>query len=108
MLLRSSGVTEELENTGIPLGMFGDSTYEDRELMLEREDLLFCYTDGATDQRQIDGSRFGNERLKEALFRYARFPCPDLVRELAKAIGAEVDDDITLVAVRYKGNSRAP
>jgi len=93
-----------LEGGGLPLGLFCDSVYAERELMLEPGQTLLLYTDGWTEGAR--GNReFGIGRAAASLRRGAGLPLPellaacraDLERYLA---GAPRGDDLTLVAVR--------
>lgn len=103
LLIRASGAMQELETTGMALGVMADAEFEERTVCLSAGDLLFCYTDGVTDHRAASGERFGRERLLAVLQAGASMPGPELVRTIAgKATGdEELQDDVTLVAVRY-------
>lgn len=64
-LVLSSGGCQALELSGIPPGLFPDSTYETHEFSLRPGDaVLFC-SDGITDAMNADGENFGLERLQE-------------------------------------------
>jgi sigma-B regulation protein RsbU (phosphoserine phosphatase) len=62
-----AGGVQELALTGIPLGIYGDETWEQAEVQLEPGDLLVLYTDGITEARNGQGGLFGEERLLESV-----------------------------------------
>jgi sigma-B regulation protein RsbU (phosphoserine phosphatase) len=62
----SAGV-QELVLAGIPLGIYGDQTWEQAEVQLEPGDVLVLYTDGITEARNGQGALFGEERLVESV-----------------------------------------
>jgi sigma-B regulation protein RsbU (phosphoserine phosphatase) len=62
----SEGV-QELVLAGIPLGIYGDQTWEQAEVQLEPGDVLVLYTDGITEARNGQGALFGEERLVESV-----------------------------------------
>ena len=56
-----------LDLAGIPLGLFPDSTYEERILELETGDLIVFYTDGIVERRDSGGEEFGLKRLSQVI-----------------------------------------
>ncbi len=65
-LLKSEGLLS-LRRTGLPLGIFEDSTWERGAAELAPGDALVLYTDGVTDAQTADGTLFGQERLLEVI-----------------------------------------
>ncbi|MBI3911012.1 MAG: serine/threonine-protein phosphatase [Armatimonadetes bacterium] len=107
LLFRRCGGVAELLPTGMVLGVLPDARFEERTLSLAPGDLLFGYTDGITDVPQPTGERLGLERLLALVASSMSLSCPELVRSVARqAIGDEaqpIQDDISLVVVRYLG-----
>ncbi len=66
LLLRPDGSVSWLAATGLPVGMFPDSTYDEGRVQLRRGDLLVAYTDGVTEVTDPDGEELGVERLRRA------------------------------------------
>ena len=58
-----TGEVELLKVEGYPLGLFKCFSYETRELVLEKGDRIVFYTDGISDALDVDGERFGHNRL---------------------------------------------
>lgn len=93
-----------VEGASLPLGMFGDATFTERELRLRPGDTLFFYTDGLTESWR-DGEEYGLGRAAAALRRARRLPLKELLAycrdDLDGFIGkAARGDDLTMVAVR--------
>jgi len=93
-----------VEGAGLPLGLFGDSGYETRELRLGPGQTLLLYTDGWTEAARGD-EEYGIGRAAAALRRVAGRPLDELLAacraDLARFLGdAPRGDDVTLVAVR--------
>jgi len=105
LLRRADGRVEQLGATGVPLGMFPNATWKEKETTIGAGDLLCVYTDGVTEALDSREEEFGMERLTTLV---ASSDSPD---ELCKAIFAAVDafaagvpqyDDQTLLIVRSK------
>lgn len=108
ILLRSDGRTDLLEEGGLPLGAFDFGDYPEGTTHLEQGDLLFLYTDGVTEARNLDDEEFGTERLERLLRAQARAAVADLLASVREEIRTfcgrdEADDDITLLALRVAG-----
>jgi sigma-B regulation protein RsbU (phosphoserine phosphatase) len=109
VLLRKTGTAEYLLfNGSTALGVFEDSLYSREIVYLSPEDTLILYTDGITEAMNPDGRFFSDERL----LRSVQAIGPDTAEKTAFKIVAEVhefaagapqSDDITLLALKYKG-----
>ena len=96
-----------VEGAGLPLGLFCEAEYEQRELRLAPGDTLLLYSDGWTEAATERGE-YGVGRAAAALARAARLPLPELLaacRDDMEAYlgGAARFDDLTLLAVRRSG-----
>ena len=108
-LLRSaaSGVRRLASSQGCVLGVFGDAAYEEHERPISPGDTLLLYTDGVTEAMNPGGELYGEERLDSLARQDHGSP-----RALVDAVVADVrhhsatatqSDDITLLAVTYRG-----
>ncbi|MCI0652419.1 MAG: SpoIIE family protein phosphatase [Planctomycetes bacterium] len=98
---------DELESTGVPLGIFPGSTYATRELAaLAPGDVMLLTTDGVWEVKGPSGELLGKQRLMEIFRKHARAGGAEAI---AKAILADVADytanapprdDVSLVIVR--------
>jgi len=80
---------------------------------LEPGDSVLFYTDGVIEARQPGGDLFGIERLSDMLGRYAsdHVEPEEIVRQIVRAIldyqDERLEDDATLVLVRWNGPATA-
>jgi len=93
------------EKANIPIGLFADFKYVMEETMLDDGAMLFLYTDGLTEAKNLERQQFGLPRVMATLT-----DCPpnaaQLVERMKQAVqlfcrGAEQSDDLTLLAIRY-------
>lgn len=64
-ILARAGNTRLLSGDNLPLGVFESENYSQSSLDLEPGDLLFLYSDGATEARNPEGEEFGIDRLQQ-------------------------------------------
>ena len=93
---------------GTALGVVDDGQYVEHRGRLDPGDTLLLYTDGATDARNQEDELFGEDRLAQAVDAAASGPPDALVRSVLDAVaqfeaGAPPEDDLTLLALRYRG-----
>jgi serine phosphatase RsbU (regulator of sigma subunit) len=99
---------EQIATTGTWLGVTADvaGINVDRELVLERGDLLVLHTDGIIEARDANDQELGIDRLA-ALVDSARDRAPaelcDQVFRAPASWPAAPHDDLTMVAARYVG-----
>jgi len=117
----ATGAIEPLEAvSGLVLGGMKGLRYKTYETRLEPGDLLFLYTDGVTEAHNAFNELFGESRLEEVLrgergkglarfMASTGFPSPKTVcrrmRAAVDAFAGQVPqfDDITMLALRYRG-----
>lgn len=92
---------------GMPLGVFDDAKFGQRELRLKAGEILLVYTDGVTEAMNSRKELFGEERLKQAVRGQARLSAEQLTQRVVEAVakfagGAEPSDDITLLAIKHR------
>jgi len=66
VVLRRDRSVEWLETSGAPVGMFPDSSYEERVVEVETEDLIIAYTDGVVEVTDRRGQEWGVQGLLKA------------------------------------------
>ena len=104
-ILRTRGGASEQHVVGIPLGLLGDTAYEEVGLTLEPGDSVVFVSDGIIDNRDRFGQEYGRERLARLVERHGRLPAADLVHKIFHdvknhAAGAPEADDQTAVVVK--------
>jgi len=85
-----------------------DTIFDQDETILHPGDELFLYTDGVTEIANKENRLFGEQRLIEAVDQYADLPLENFVISVMREINhfadrAQQTDDITMLALRYKG-----
>jgi sigma-B regulation protein RsbU (phosphoserine phosphatase) len=95
---------------GVPLGMLEDSRYIRCSQSLAQGDKLYFYTDGINEAMNPAEEEWGNARFLDAANRFSGLEPQEfdeaIRAELAKfTAGAEQSDDITTLALFYKGRS---
>lgn len=102
-LIRPNGV-QELAGHSLPLGLFCDSYFEQREVALEPGETLVLYTDGWTEAPCGD-EEYGRQRAARLLSGHAQSSLSELLQasreDLQSFIGnGRRVDDLSIVAVR--------
>ena len=98
----------ELGSSGLPLGMFSDSSFISSGVKLEPGETLLLFTDGVTEANDRSGTEFGVARLRASLNGSAAGPPTELLQTCVNAVaafrgGAERNDDLTMLALKYTG-----
>jgi sigma-B regulation protein RsbU (phosphoserine phosphatase) len=94
-----------LDSTGTVVGAFPVAVYEEKTVTLEHGDVLLAYTDGIVEPENVYGEMFGEERLKDLLFKYAAADSGELIARTMEAVvhwtgAGELQDDMTMVVAR--------
>jgi sigma-B regulation protein RsbU (phosphoserine phosphatase) len=104
LIVRSGRVRQSLRKTGPAVGAILDRRFGVDVVQLDPGEMLFAFTDGASEAKDPQGEFFGRERLLRILQGCDR-SSRELVRTLETELrqymgGATQFDDITLLAVR--------
>lgn len=83
-------------------------SYKSERIQLQPGEGLFLFTDGLTEATNEAQDLFSEERLEAALRNCAAHPLPSLVGSVTEEVrkfvaGAPLADDLTIMAVRYRG-----
>ncbi|MCK4341335.1 MAG: SpoIIE family protein phosphatase [Phycisphaerae bacterium] len=108
LLLLRDGQVRATTEAGLVLGIDPDEVYHEHKLDLCPDDLLLLYTDGAFEARNFADEVFGRQRLWESLIAYGMLKpeqvLKNIVWDIRRFVGlAEQSDDLTLVALRVRG-----
>jgi serine phosphatase RsbU (regulator of sigma subunit) len=101
---RDRGIVRPLTRTGIPVGIFEDSTWAMGTVQISPGDVLVLYTDGVTDAQDGQGAFFSSEQLLATVQSNLRRPAQEIQEAILTAIhqfagGVPQFDDITLVVL---------
>ncbi len=96
----------ELDSTGLPLGMFSDSSFVSSGVKLISGETLLLFTDGVTEANDAAGAEFGTDRLRASINGSAAGHPTDLLQTCVNAVaafrnGALRNDDLTMLALKY-------
>ena len=109
---RDGIVLQELDRTGVPLGILDVGTWQQGVVNLAPGDVLLLYTDGITEAQNAQQEFFDEDRLREVvranLGRSARDIQAGVIAEVDAFVGdAPQSDDITLMVI-VRGTTEAP
>lgn len=102
-----TGQVECISTTGVWVGAMQDvrAVTHDAHFLLEDGDLLVLFTDGVVEARNAQGAQFGIERLCATLQAHRAAPVEELCDAVLRQVRAwtpTLDDDVTLLALRYQ------
>lgn len=105
LLVRAGGEIEQLESTGMPVGLMPDGQYRSEERQLEPGDTVVLYTDGITEASNPEDDEYGIERLAEVCRENRALDVAAMSEAIEKDVeiftrGVPFADDRTLVLVR--------
>ncbi len=90
-------------SNGLLLGFSSDSTYEDMEISLDKDDLLILITDGILDSINANGEVYGSTRFLKLIETIdADKAIPEIQKTIAQYANDEFADDISLITITAK------
>jgi sigma-B regulation protein RsbU (phosphoserine phosphatase) len=104
-----AGKIQIIEATGLPLGLFEETEYDELSFSAKPGDLFVFFSDGILDAGNKAGELFGRERVERIVAKNANASPDALVKAIFKAVdehaaGLDAFDDQTVVAIRVKGS----
>ena len=105
---KGTGKIEELPNTGLPIGLTEDASFEQGgPVRLEAGDILVIGTDGIWEAQNEDGNMFGKERLCGLIRDESEQAADDICSAVIDAVTTFCGscpqlDDITLVVTKTR------
>ena len=105
LLISEIGEATKLPGGDLPIGLFPEITYQERQVTLSKGSVIVVYTDGVTDALSSQGEEFGEERLLSCCTSLpkganAEAICTLLSSKLAEwSAGVEQFDDTTILAL---------
>jgi len=101
VIIRENGKVKMMELArSIPVGIFGDMTFTESSINLEKGDKLFLYTDGVTEAENCSMVLYSEERLLTTLEKNNRAIPEALIHSVCDN---PQSDDITMMAIVYNG-----
>jgi sigma-B regulation protein RsbU (phosphoserine phosphatase) len=104
------GENHVVEATGLPLGLFDETNYDEFKFAMKPGDMFVFFSDGILDARNRKGDLFGRRRVEQIVAECAAKTADCVVNSLFKAVaehsaGVETFDDQTVVAIRVRGTT---
>ncbi|MFZ0480208.1 MAG: GAF domain-containing protein [Terriglobales bacterium] len=101
------GKIEQIEATGLPLGLFDDADYDEFSFKAKPGDMFVFFSDGILDARNRHGQSFGAERVEAIVAGCTEQSVDCVVSNIFNAVtehaaGVEAFDDQTVVAIKVK------
>ena len=87
LLVRPDESIEELQTSGLFLGMYENENYEEKTTQLQSGDRLLIYTDGIFEPTNKKGDHFGVEKIKKLVLKHKN----KTIHSLLDIIYSEVD-----------------
>ncbi len=102
---RADGTIEQIDSSGLPLGLMGFAEYELGTAQLNPGDVLFLYSDGVSEANNINEDEFGMDRLIQTISANVGRSASGIRDKVESALSdftgtAAPNDDITLVIVK--------
>src|SRR5690606_6456498 len=113
LILNIAGEINELEQShGMPLGLYPNKSYENSKVKLKPGDSIVLFSDGVTEQLDINNNRFGIDIFYSVLNKTANQKPKELINEVdnnLELFRGEVKqtDDITMMVLKYKNKKKA-
>lgn len=103
-----SGPAENVEPTSLPLGLFCNSEFSTKSLVLYEGDVLLLFTDGVSEAANPSGQEYGENRLVALLLAHHSLPPQKLVETCWSDLatfrqGAARTDDMTVMVLKRSG-----
>jgi serine phosphatase RsbU (regulator of sigma subunit) len=104
-ITKGDGTIVKLGPTGTLLGAFDGIQFKQAEVLLERDEILFLYTDGLTESRS-EGELYGDQRLFALLATMGESSTSEVVRAVVRDVISfaqnHLRDDLAILAVRRR------
>jgi len=103
----AAGTFHELGGGGLPLGVAQNSQFEERTGAFDHQQVLVIGTDGIWETFDIEGNRFGKDKLKKVIRSTAHLPAEAMAERVIEAVQhfrhpLKIEDDVTLVIVKFE------
>jgi len=105
ILVRSDGSHEFLSKGGMLIGAFGSAQYEDGVVEMDKDDLIFFYTDGLSEAMNEKDEEYGEERIIDQVVKNRKLNTDELADAILNDKNSfdptnPPQDDTTLVILK--------
>ena len=95
-----------LNTEGFFVGVFKDTKFEEKEVLLEPGDRILFYTDGITEAKNEELEEFGEERLKKIYLEESSSEISPLIEKIKSEVfnfaAGKIEDDITIAIIEIE------
>jgi sigma-B regulation protein RsbU (phosphoserine phosphatase) len=111
IFISANGAATKLSGGDLPVGMFPNATFQERQVKLPAGSSIVIYTDGVSDALNLEGEEFGEERIMRLLGSLpkpidAKGICEYLAGKVAEwAHGVHRADDTTVLVLSADNRS---
>jgi sigma-B regulation protein RsbU (phosphoserine phosphatase) len=105
-IMIKAGVKNELNHSGLPLGMFSDAEFNVNKVQLESGDSIVLFSDGVTETLNGESAEFGIDRLLAAIDCIEKGGPQAMIEKCLEHLtdfrgSAQRNDDLTMLALAY-------
>jgi len=105
IVLRSNGQLEDLDSTGLLLGIDDHATWKTHQITLHRHDRVLLFSDGASETANPVGEIFTRRRLMQAFLNSAHLSIHEALSSLDVQLttyrsGVSALDDLTMIGLQ--------
>lgn len=102
---KSEMMVRPLTAEGLFLAVFPEVNFEEKNLKMNKGDILFMYTDGLVEAMNPRKEQYGMDRVISHLIMYSEYGCETIVNEIMDDVkrfaeNTPFDDDITILVVK--------
>jgi len=101
-----------IKGANMPLGFATDQEYRKFLLPLDRDDLLFFYSDGISEVTNSEGELFGQERIMKLINAHHHLSPNELIRKVLNLTfffaAHDFEDDVTAISIKIKTAREQP
>lgn len=102
---KTNGQLQELQRTGIPLGIYEGVAWQQAIEVLNPGDLIVIHTDGITEAENQNKAFFGEQRLRRSILESRHLGAEEILNAIAAGVADFTDDsaqndDITLAVIK--------
>lgn len=103
----ADGTAQILEATGLPLGIFDETSFDEQVIRMAPDDLLVVCSDGFPEASNPDGDLYGYDRLLKAIDAASGKSAAEIAALLSKEVAefaaeSEQSDDQTIIVIKGK------
>ena len=97
-----SGDIKKIKSQGLLLGLNNESSYENYEMNLNKNDFVLLYTDGIIESRNGTGEQYGLNRLVKAAGNLKTDTLEYIEEDFVNFTGNRFDDDVSIICIKRK------